>query len=303
MKNLNGVAASVAAVALMAAPSLAAADTISDLQSQIQSLLAQAKTLQMQLFTLRASSTASSTRPKPEDRRFATSTPPGKMIACMRIERAIRLGDRGDDVRDLQEFLREHGDVNFTASSTGTFGPVTAAAMARWQARMGIASSTDGSVGPATRAFLARKCGDAMQDKKEAGFGFGLGKIKNMIGSMLPRDIGDASGAITEADSSHLVLRTPDGRTRSVTISGSTTISVFSASSTRLVPGTVADLIVGRMTKVIGTRNSDGSLTATDIKVSTAAALQRPERPMIPKPMRDLRERMHGRDATSSEQR
>lgn len=158
--NLTHAAAVAATVALLApAAAFAQSNTsISDLQSQIQSLMNQIKTLQQQILALRASSTPP-TMPRWEDTEHASSSRPMMpgMKFCLNLERNIRQGDEGEDVRKIQDMLREDGRFGFNASSTGFFGPMTAQAMAKWQ-MMHVASSTDGSVGPKTRAFF-RDCG------------------------------------------------------------------------------------------------------------------------------------------------
>lgn len=89
------------------------------------------------------------------------SVPPGQFAkqACITLMRDLKSGDQGDDVRKLQDLLREDSDTGFIASSTGFFGPMTMRAMMKYQMKHGIASSTDGRVGPLTRGFFNRRCG------------------------------------------------------------------------------------------------------------------------------------------------
>jgi murein L,D-transpeptidase YcbB/YkuD len=62
---------------------------------------------------------------------------------------ALSIGDRGQQVKRLQEALNAQGE-NLTAD--GIFGPGTHAAVVSFQARHGL--NPDGIVGPATRAAL-----------------------------------------------------------------------------------------------------------------------------------------------------
>ena len=87
----------------------------------------------------------------------------GKMM-CIKLERNLGLGSQGDDVRKLQDMLRDDDSVGFTASSTGFFGPMTLKAMMRFQMNNGIASSATGAVGPLTRGFFERACGKGLDD-------------------------------------------------------------------------------------------------------------------------------------------
>ena len=83
-------------------------------------------------------------------------------MLCISIDRNLGVGTQGDDVKSLQEMLR--GDGDFTASSTGFFGPLTAQAVEHFQMKNGIASSTTGFVGPLTRDFFSRRCGGGLRN-------------------------------------------------------------------------------------------------------------------------------------------
>src|SRR3989344_4713260 len=64
---------------------------------------------------------------------------------------------KGNDVSKLQEFLRDN--AGYTGAISGNFGPLTRAAVGKWQGQKGIVissrSSGYGSVGPKTRAMMA----------------------------------------------------------------------------------------------------------------------------------------------------
>jgi hypothetical protein len=68
------------------------------------------------------------------------------------------------------------------------------------------------------------------------------------------------AGQIVSADSSSITVKTSDGSTRIVFVSGSTTVS-------KTQDGTMADLTAGQDVIVTGTSNSDGSVTASRVQV------------------------------------
>jgi peptidoglycan hydrolase-like protein with peptidoglycan-binding domain len=99
------------------------------------------------------------------------STAPGQVgkMVCIALYRDLGIGSRGDDVRKLQEMLKEDDDRNFTASSTGYFGSLTAEALKRFQLKNSIASTTTGTVGPLTRGFFERRCGKGLSNDNKVG--------------------------------------------------------------------------------------------------------------------------------------
>jgi peptidoglycan hydrolase-like protein with peptidoglycan-binding domain len=148
--------------ALIALPLAASAQSV-DVQSQIASLLAQIKVLQQQLADLVAqihtstsgagSSTTSGGGSAVSS--VATMIAPSMSGGLCSLARTLSVGSTGDDVTNLQEFLQ--GEGVFTVQPTGYFGPITASAVAKWQASQGIESV--GIVGPITRARIAARCG------------------------------------------------------------------------------------------------------------------------------------------------
>ena len=92
---------------------------------------------------------------------------------CPRIYRDLKRGMRGDDVRDLQRFLKELGYYNYP-EITGYYGSVTENAVKNFQSALGIVSygtpytTGYGAVGPATRRAISEKC---------SGSASSLGKI------------------------------------------------------------------------------------------------------------------------------
>lgn len=79
---------------------------------------------------------------------------------CFPFGRSLSVGATGADVTALQEYLSQQG--YFNVSSTGYFGPITKAAVGRWQASGGVAvlgSFGSGIFGPLSRGYFTRSCG------------------------------------------------------------------------------------------------------------------------------------------------
>jgi peptidoglycan hydrolase-like protein with peptidoglycan-binding domain len=297
------------ALATALAPAFAAADTVSDLQAQIQSLLSQVKVLQAQLFAARASSTvAASSTPWMRGEGEHRGTNP----RCVPLARNLFVGASGDDVRHIQDMLREDGDFGFTSESTGFFGPMTARAMARFQAQVGVASSTDGSVGPMTRSFFAHICDkpgegdhgmmpwngtttppkrDGQGERPEAG-----GMMNGIMGRVAQRVV---MGPITANDGTgSITITAPSGEARIVRISASTTIELFSSATTTPTTGTIASLVVGMNAAADGTPRSDGSIDAVHVR-AVPAGMRIPVPPEMPgehgtMDVRDVMQRVQG---------
>jgi peptidoglycan hydrolase-like protein with peptidoglycan-binding domain len=143
-----------ALVFALALPPTLSAQTVGDAQSQINQLLQQIRDLQEQVLRLRLTTVGSTT----------PAVPPlnWRHRICL-VAGQLQEGDQNDDVRSLQEFLREQGLLS--AEATGFFGPITREALRRWQANnlgltAGDAATTGwGAFGPRTRSFIARWCG------------------------------------------------------------------------------------------------------------------------------------------------
>lgn len=155
MKNFV-VALSIIAVigAGFSFASPASAETASDIQAQIRELLSKVSELTKQLKTLQGSATST---PAGLTKPF----PPGQHRICAILARNLAQGSQGDDVKGLQEFLREKGVLS--AEATGYFGPATRAAVARWQYEEGI--SNVGSFGPMSRERIKMWCGGMGSDR------------------------------------------------------------------------------------------------------------------------------------------
>lgn len=85
-----------------------------------------------------------------------TASSPRASRICDLPQKNLSQGMRGDEVRDLQEFLSEEGQLS-ADSATGYFGPMTAQAVVKWQVSQGVQGV--GSVGPMTRERIKILCG------------------------------------------------------------------------------------------------------------------------------------------------
>ncbi|MBI2610691.1 peptidoglycan-binding protein [Candidatus Kaiserbacteria bacterium] len=115
--------------------------TVAEMEAQIQSLLSRIVSL--------------SGGASVQTDGSVVASPVAQHRVCTVLYRNLSQGARGDDVLVLQEFLRAQG--YFYANATGYFGPLTAQAVARWQASQGIAAV--GAVGPLTRERIRLWCG------------------------------------------------------------------------------------------------------------------------------------------------
>ncbi|HEY4517072.1 MAG TPA: peptidoglycan-binding protein [Candidatus Paceibacterota bacterium] len=150
-------------LSLFATPLIASATTLSDVQAQIASLLAQIKELQKQTVSTSSDPVMCTMEMKecPDGTSVGRTGPNCEFASCggvalpsrvcPQILRTLSQGSRGDDVLNLQTYLG--------VTATGYFGPLTASAVFRFQADEGL--SQVGIVGPLTRAAFARRCGIA----------------------------------------------------------------------------------------------------------------------------------------------
>lgn len=90
----------------------------------------------------------------------ASAISPIAMPACPVFRRSLSVGISGSDVTALQAYLNAQGYLS--VSPTGYFGPLTQSAVARWQAKGGVAvpgGSGSGIFGPLSRGYFMRSCG------------------------------------------------------------------------------------------------------------------------------------------------
>jgi hypothetical protein len=127
--------------------------------------------------------------------------------------------------------------------------------------------ATAGGGTPTLQAALTRLQNATPAERQQAfssggGLGgiFGRGGAAGGTGGTGRTGGGAVAGSIISADSTSITVKSADGSTKIVLVSGSTTIA-------RTQPGTVADLTTGQTVIVTGTRNSDGTVTATRVQV------------------------------------
>lgn len=84
--------------------------------------------------------------PKTENQPTATSTPQTSFVFL----KDLKLGDRGNDVTELQKVLIAEGFLN--SDATGYFGAMTKTALMKWQVKNGLPGT--GFFGPLSRAKL-----------------------------------------------------------------------------------------------------------------------------------------------------
>lgn len=118
----------------------------------------------------------------------------------LEIKSRLRLGSQGEEVRALQELLAKDAMVYPEGLITGFFGPKTAEAVKRLQAKYGLEAV--GEVGPLTREKIkewrktfkhAMKAG--MNEKKMNSSGTGSGASSNTV-------VGSGSATSNTSDSS-----------------------------------------------------------------------------------------------------
>lgn len=113
-------------------PATVQAQTMEELQAQIQQLLEQVQSLQAQLGVAQEENT--------------------QLREALRIERQLDRGDEGEDVETLQEILATDPSVYPEGLVTGYFGPLTERAVQKFQGKFGI--SQVGRVGPQTMEHI-----------------------------------------------------------------------------------------------------------------------------------------------------
>lgn len=140
-------------VVVLVLPTISRALTVDDVQTQIKELLQKVATLQEQLKLLQKQEQASTTVKEIITDRLS--------IYCPRFDRTLSLGNRGNDVRELQELLVAQGLLP-SDSATGFFGPLTKDAVQRIQIKEGVISGDflagQGVVGPRTHNVFKRFC-------------------------------------------------------------------------------------------------------------------------------------------------
>ncbi len=122
---------------------------VKQLQEQITSLQSQVQTLKSQLAATTQESAATKEAVKTAKEEIKATKEEVKVIKEeLRLTKSLKRGERGDEVRKLQEFLSQFPEVYPIGLITGFYGPATEAAVRKLQARHGIEQV--GTIGPKT---------------------------------------------------------------------------------------------------------------------------------------------------------
>lgn len=161
------VATSFALVLL--APSFSSAQSIGDLQAQIQALLKQVSALQAQI-------------------KAAQST----VAVCRNFDRNLKVGDQGDEVRSLQALLQKEGlQISSDETSNGQYGEGTAAAVSGFQQKY-----SDDILNPAGLKYGTGFTGRGTRAKLNALYGCGAQIPPYSTSTVYIYQMNPSSGAI-----------------------------------------------------------------------------------------------------------
>jgi PKD repeat protein len=163
MKKLTSVIAAAIAVLPLAANAQSA-----DLQAQIVALLQQVQVLQSQLAAQGGTTGSTVTTGSAAQGVTGLAQQAGVQVVdssgCPQIGRTLKLDSSGSDVTRLQQFLARDRSIYPEGTVTGLYGPLTEAAVRRWQTKFNIVSSGSaettgyGVVGPRTAAAISLQC-------------------------------------------------------------------------------------------------------------------------------------------------
>jgi hypothetical protein len=143
------------------------------------------------------------------------------------------------------------GGVTITAISGSSISLATADG---WTRTITVDSGTTYSRGGATIALGDLKVGDEVgfRETKESDGSYSI----DSVSVILPH----AGGEVSAINGSTITVKGPDGTTTTITVTGTTTYDVAGATAT------LSDIKVGMFLVAEGTKNSDGSLTATAVR-------------------------------------
>jgi|GEM_PF-2687219 len=114
---------------------------------------------------------------------------PAAAVVCPNIVMALHPGVTGDAVSSLQSFLANHTSYYPGGLVTGYYGPMTSAAVQRFQAAQGVVTTGDwqstgyGAVGPRTRVAIGTFCGHLSTGGGSIG---GSGSVSGSTGGAKP---------------------------------------------------------------------------------------------------------------------
>ncbi len=158
MNRVRTTALALLIAALALSPAAASALSIADIQEQIRALTDRIAALREEMRIERHD-------PDQNTKNESRASISARHGICRALSRALRAGERGEDVRELQDFLRLQGF--FSGEATGYFGPITERALQKWQADRGIVATGSprltgwGVVGPRTLARIRAWCGSS----------------------------------------------------------------------------------------------------------------------------------------------
>lgn len=116
----------------------------------------------------------------------------------LQLNRRLSVGSSGEDVRALQEALASMPDMYPEGTVSGYFGSLTKAAVAKFQMKYGIVSSSSdagyGSVGPMTRAKLHEVFGGAYS----SGVSFPIATVSASVALTRRLNIGSEGTDVTQ---------------------------------------------------------------------------------------------------------
>ena len=153
-----GVLMLAAALGLTASAQTTSPTSVEELQKQIQLLLGQISSLQKEVTALKPGVVAPATPitvPASPTTPTTINTPPttpaiidesevngteAEFISPPTLTRSLFRGSRGEDVRQLQEFLSQDPTIYPEGLATGFYGAGTEAAVKRWQTKNGLPS-------------------------------------------------------------------------------------------------------------------------------------------------------------------
>jgi hypothetical protein len=139
-------------IALLASPLISSADTLSDMQAQIQVLLAQLASMQGQSQPVTPTSSLQA-----DD--YGTGTSAGNFCPGLSItmQRGSRDATTGGQVSELQAFLTDYYNLDDGTVNGGFFGKLTQKYLIQFQSEHGLPAF--GIAGQLTRAKIASVCG------------------------------------------------------------------------------------------------------------------------------------------------
>src|SRR3989344_2625985 len=153
---LKKIAFAGAGLALLASPLISSADTLSDLQAQIQALMAQIAALQGQTQPVAPNTPFSVPPQQPDDYGTGVTAPNYCPKLSITMQRGARDATTRAQVSELQAFLTSYYNLDENIVVGGYFGNLTHQYLVRFQTEQGL--PTFGIAGSLTRAKIAGVC-------------------------------------------------------------------------------------------------------------------------------------------------